>query len=61
MRSSAQCWAYERLPDQPDVLRGSADFDAARQALAEDPDAAKKLARWGGAGLAPKKIENLLA
>jgi len=23
MRSSAQCWAYERLPDHPDVLRGN--------------------------------------
>jgi transposase len=31
------------------------------KALAEDPDAASQLARWGGAVLAPKKIEDLLA
>jgi transposase len=31
------------------------------KALAEDPEAAKTLARWGGAFLAPKKIEDLLA
>jgi transposase len=31
------------------------------QALAADPEAAKKLAKWGGAFLAPEKIKELLA
>jgi transposase len=42
------------------LLRVLADYGNPK-ALAEDPEAAKKLARLGGAFLAPKKIEDLLA